>query len=160
MGMAARKRKVKFQYKAVPGSRVSDADARVVGPELERIGRANGDLTPEELASSPLHKFFEWSDRRAAQKYRLEQARHLIRSVQIKIVGERTPVEVRAFVKVERATANGYMPTVKAFSRADYRAQVLTRALEELNVWQQRYAALQELAGVFTEIDKLKRKLA
>lgn len=47
-----------------------------------------GRITPDMILadarrkSSPLHKFFEWSDQKAARKWRLEQARTLIEKVE------------------------------------------------------------------------------
>lgn len=55
--------------------------------KLEKAGR----LTPAEVVDaarnpkSPLHAYFEWDNDRAADAYRLGQARQLIRSVKITI---------------------------------------------------------------------------
>lgn len=55
--------------------------------QLERDG--GGRLTPEAVVEdakdekSPLHRHFEWDDSEAARKYRLGQARDLIRRVKI-----------------------------------------------------------------------------
>lgn len=54
---------------------------------LERSGR----LTPGDVVEagrdpeSPLHPMFEWDDGKAAERWRLEQARSLIRSVTIRV---------------------------------------------------------------------------
>lgn len=57
--------------------------------KLEELAkRANGDLKPSAVLAearkktSVLHRMFEWDDTRAAEKYRLFQARELIASVQ------------------------------------------------------------------------------
>lgn len=69
---------------------------------LERSGK----LTPEQVVdaardeASPLHVYFEWRDDKAADAYRIEQARSLIRSVTVRVetTDDRlisTPVYVR-----------------------------------------------------------------
>lgn len=52
---------------------------------LERDGRLTPDDVVEEASSpkSPLHQFFEWDNTVAAYKYRLEQARELIKTVTV-----------------------------------------------------------------------------
>ena len=59
--------------------------------ELQRL-EENGKLDPKEVVDaardtiSPLHDYFEWDDDKAADAYRLEQARTLIRRVKIVVV--------------------------------------------------------------------------
>ena len=58
---------------------------QAVQAELQRIAATHGGLRPSDvveaarLKESPLHKEFEWSDSKAAHKFRLMQARTLIR---------------------------------------------------------------------------------
>src|SRR5262245_36521457 len=63
--------------------------------ELSRIEDKRGRLTPEAVVAyakshpqSALNSWFTWDDRRAAQAYRLDQARELIRSVYVTIQTE------------------------------------------------------------------------
>ena len=65
-------------------------DAQVAGEELARISDSQGgELTPAAVVeaatpeASPLHPAFTWDDSQAAVEYRLQQARHLIRSIEI-----------------------------------------------------------------------------
>jgi hypothetical protein len=71
---------------------------RLVLEALREIADANaGDLTADAVVEaarpkdSPLHGFFEWDNRQAADSYRLTQARTLIRKVRIE-VGTLTPI--------------------------------------------------------------------
>src|SRR5690348_5499317 len=63
------------------------ADPQKIGEELEKLSGDAGELTPDvvvEAARNPrnvLHKHFEWDDQKAAEAFRLDQARCLIRSV-------------------------------------------------------------------------------
>ena len=57
--------------------------------ELQKLYDENHRLTPAIVLAeakdpdSPLHPLFEWSDHEAAEKWRLQQARQLIRSVRV-----------------------------------------------------------------------------
>ena len=130
--------------------------------EIEKQG--GGVLHPEtvvEYASDPktaLHSAFEWNDTEAARKYRIEQARKLIR-----VVCEYEPhtgQEVRAFVAIhaERYDDGGYrhMPTL--LTTKDGRQSVLETALWELDAFERKYKGLKELADVFAAIRKTRKR--
>jgi hypothetical protein len=75
--------------------------------ELEDVRKSYGALTPRNVvdaarcSSHPLHSRFEWDDGVAADKYRLVQARELIRSVKCTFVSPSSgPSEVRVFHSV------------------------------------------------------------
>lgn len=65
------------------------ADADTVAAELTRIHEQHGNITPGIVLSeatdpsAPLHPCFDWNDASAADKYRIQQARHLIRAVHV-----------------------------------------------------------------------------
>ena len=78
-------------------------------------------LTPQTVVDearpvdSPLHPYFEWDDNVAAHHWRLEQARHLIKSVKWRYAepseaGE-TPKTVRAFCSVLTDEGHHFVPT-------------------------------------------------
>lgn len=130
--------------------------------QLDKLHIAHEYLSPEivlEAArskSSPLHCCFDWSDSSAAEKWRLHQARNVIRSVEI--VYESGPVRAYQNVTVEYSddsTQLEYRDTEQLMSDPDDRAQVLECALIELRRFRAKYAALNELAKVFEELDKL-----
>lgn len=136
-------------------------DPQVAGEELEKIRiRQNGRLESEDVVSaarpadSPLHPAFEWNDKKAAEKWRLEQAGHLIRSIVVTLddTGDREPV--RAFVSVKRDEDRSYTSVQHALADAELRAQVVAAALAELDAWRKRHAELVELARIFTAIDE------
>jgi len=109
-------------------------NAQEVGNRLDDLSTA-GHITPAKVLqdaadeSSPLHRYFEWDNKQAAQRYRLDQARHLIRAVQIKITeDEITPRFVH--VKVDRNSS--YVKTEVAISNPDYWDSVKTDVLLEI----------------------------
>jgi hypothetical protein len=76
----------RYQYRSID----LPVPADVAGPELERIWSKHGKrLEPAHVveaarpAKAPLHPSFNWDDKSAAKQFRLQQARQLIRSIQI-----------------------------------------------------------------------------
>ncbi len=74
-----------------------------------------GMLRPEDVVAhardpkSPLHRYFTWDNREAAEQWRIEEARKLIRSVTLTIEAKE-PFSVRAFVSLatDRQQGAGY----------------------------------------------------
>jgi hypothetical protein len=71
-------------YFAARGSRFTDKDAKIIGPALENLN-AEGKGTAADIVDAarpddaPLHRYFEWDDGVAAERYRETQARHMAR---------------------------------------------------------------------------------
>lgn len=125
---------------------------------LQRKG--GGILHPADVVEaarppeSPLHGEFEWDDSVAAEKWRIEQAREMIR---VTVVYEpRNEREIKAFVVLERDRVEGggyrYVPALLRTTTG--RDDLLSVALSELRTFQQKYRHLSELAGVFAEIEE------
>jgi Arc/MetJ family transcription regulator len=122
---------------------------------LAVIRRSSGSLTPAAVVGAaahpthPLHHRFEWDDTEAANKYRLEQARSLIRSVQI-IVEKETArgvkqVRVRGIANVVKDEVRQYVPVSEVKTDADLSQQVLESIRRDLGVVKRKYAAYSEL---------------
>lgn len=133
--------------------------ADVVGEEFERIEKANGELTKENVLDSardedsPLHSFFEWNDSIAAEKYRLRQAQNLIHMV---ITVHDNGTETRSYVNTNAGHEKSrYINFKDAMANDEYREAVLANAKNEAKTFRNKYATLKELAAVFAEIDKL-----
>jgi len=129
--------------------------------ELDRIQREHGGvLYPKDVISaakprnSPLHGEFEWDDTVAAERWRMEQARHLIR-VFVNVI-EEGHSETRVYVALssDRSGGGGYRATVNVLSNKGLREVMLSDALEDMRRFRTKYLALKELASVFAEMDK------
>ena len=142
------------------GARVA-LDAQVTGTILERVRVTNnGRLAPRDVLaeatpkSSPLHPYFEWNNGKAANKYRIEQAKYLIRSIDAVTV-ERAPAPpIRAFVSVVRGEDRSYTSTAHALSDPELREQVLHAAWREFDALRAKHRELSEFAAVFGAIDQ------
>jgi len=137
-------------------------DAQVAGEELERIRiRHNGRLESKSVVDAarpkdaPLHPAFEWNDKKAAENWRLEQASHMIRHIDVVIENGSEDVKpIRAFVSVKRDEDRSYTSVQHALSDAELRAQVVAQAWAELEAWRKRHAELVEFAAVFATMDQ------
>lgn len=148
-----------YQWK--PEARVK-VDAQIAGEELERIRTwDNGRLDPKNVVEAsrdpgaPLHPAFEWDDAVAAQGFRIEQAKYMIRSIVVAPAAEPDDTKpIRAFVSVVRDEDRSYTSVSHAMAEPELRRQVLLQALRELEAWRSRYAELVELATVFAAIEE------
>lgn len=78
-----------------PGTVVSALEDIANSDKSKRL-TAEKVLDASRPAKAPLHPAFEWNDEKAAENYRIHQARNVIRSVQVvnTQTGEKTPVWV------------------------------------------------------------------
>lgn len=143
-------------YKFAAGSRLS-GDANAVGAELNNIKQKYGELNPSNIvevarkASSILHRYFDWDDKTAAEKYRLQQARLLVCSVvTIEMDGDEiTPV--RSFVSID----NNYESLEVVMSDAAMRAQALNDVKSAINSLKAKLSSFEEFADVLAALDKV-----
>lgn len=131
------------------------ANAQTVAEEIMAIG---DDATPQEIVakarddSTELHKCFEWDDDLAAEKYRLIQAREIVRHLVIKEdeVPKDRP-EVRFFFKPNKD--EGYKPTKVVVRKEDEYQRLLAQAWAELQAFKQKYSCLVELKEILELIN-------
>lgn len=134
--------------------------------ELETIRQqAGGLLRAEDVVryaedeSTALHSCFTWDDGEAAHRYRLWEARTIIR-VCVKTAPRKEIAPMRVFVSMEsdRATpGGGYRAMVEVLSDEQRRAQLLEQATKEFERWEARYRHLTELAQVFAAMDTVRQ---
>jgi hypothetical protein len=149
-----------YQWK--PGGHFGKVTAQATGERLECLRETHGTLTAELVvddARNPkavLHPAFEWRDEVAAEEFRKEQARSLIRSVVVvpNDASEDTPL-VRAFVVVGDVGDLSYTSMHVAMADETMRQQIVARALRELRQFQAKYSELTELAEVFAAANKI-----
>jgi len=151
-------------YKAARGSRLTDDQAQKYGDHISKtFSNGHLEVTPEEVvedarsSTAPTHEFFEWDDSAAAEQYRLEQARYMIRSIFV-VVEEQTFVkETRAFVHVtiqepEQEPRKVYTTVQHALTEEDLRKQTIEYALNQLDNWRKRWNEYTELADVLNAV--------
>lgn len=135
---------------------------------LRNIAKAHdGFLRAEDVVeaartdASPLHSYFTWEDTEAAQHWRLFEAQRLIRVVVAVIPGiTKDPVRVFMSLKSDRTPIGGYRTSVEILSNAQMREQMVREALDDMQMFRERYRMLRELADVFASMRKAAKKLA
>ena len=143
--------KVKYGWKRNnPG-----VDAKKAANYLRKLETKYGNLTPELIVkeskkkNSVLHRCFEWNDKKAAVKYRLDQARYILRSITIEV----EEIEVRAFANVIIEDEGVYVSMQTAKSNKDLKKQVIKKAYKELIDWKERYEHIKEFMSIRKAID-------
>lgn len=142
-------------YKFKPGSRLK-SDPQTAGEICAELA-ANDNLTAKALVDmsrppdAPLHGDFEWNDTVAAERYREDQARYIIRCI-IKVEEEQTPV--RAFFNIDRSEPE-YKRIDVILKSEDDTAKLLKTAMLELQAIRKKYCHLKQLAPVFNAIDQM-----
>jgi len=132
--------------------------------ELELIRKNHrGLLQPRhvvEFAKDPntaLHHRFEWDNTHAADLYRLEQARHIVRVYVEMIPGTSQPVRAFVSLKRDRAAGRGYRAMVNVLASDALREQLLEEARDDMEVFVAKYEVLKEVAGVVRAMKKHKK---
>lgn len=133
-------------------------DAETAGKELERIKKKRG-LTAEAVVDesrnpkAKLHNEFEWDDVVAAEKYRVQQARIIIADIIVEADSPMGSTVTRGFVKLSHDEE--YERVQDVLMDVEKTDRLLDKAKTELRWFRDKYSTLKELAGVFSEIDKL-----
>lgn len=138
--------------------------AEKVYEELEQIRKVDGDITPHAVVEkakksrSVMHKHFEWDDSLAGEKYRMEQARKLVRSIEI--IHIKAPnIPAKAYSVVTKPSREPgpprkvYQSTEEALQDPVHRDEILGNAIRDALSYRRKYASLQELSKVFTALD-------
>ncbi len=142
---------------------ISDNDAEVIGRFLytrfpDGKFTAKEVLAEAESPKSPIHRYFEWDDTKAAKLYRLGQARKMIRC--LVVVVEQTETPAFHHVLVDDEPQSVYMSTKQARATPGIWDQILERALQEAISWKRRYKNLKELSPVVKAIEDLEKRVS
>ena len=110
--------------------------------------------------NTALHNRFEWDDTEAAEKYRVWQARMIIR-MELVVIPETGKKDkyVRSFVSLvsdrKAEQDKGYRFMVDVLSDTDLRGRLLEEARKDMLIFRRKYSQLTELAKVFAAIDEV-----
>ena len=132
----------------------------IINNSLKAMIEAKGKVTPQmivdeaENAKSPLHKFFEWDNSAAAQKYRLMQATNMILSSKfVCMLGEKKPGSpivdgkghmVRKLLPAYDG-AHGFKDRVEVLDDKEARKSIIDRKIAVLRSWCESVVDILEL---------------
>lgn len=136
------------EYYAVSGSLFSNKDAKVIGPVLHQMSQERG-VTARDVVdhaaspNSPLHPYFEWNDKLAADKYRLHYASKVIQSIRVRYIEDGEKKDARAF-QIKRTAA--YEKELRAYRSFEvlhgdtaFAASMIRQCLEDIQTWHRKY---------------------
>jgi len=152
-------------HNVIKGLREIDPEAVVSHiEELREVG--GGIVTPAqivEMARDPnalLHGCFTWDNGEAAESWRKQEARQILRAVRYYDAGKDIG---RAYEAVrlrtdDGAIRRGYMESKQAASDPDLRMQVLRQAMRQMIALRKRFQSFSELSGVWTQLEDVAQR--
>jgi hypothetical protein len=149
------------------GARVK-SDATTIFNAVE-AAKVNGDVDLQKLVDqsrpkdAPLHQEFTWVDKKAANQWRLHEARKLVQSIEV--IHPNTPptrawesvtIDVVASEPEEKPQRRQVFRSVNEIMADPVtRNDLLVQAIRDYQSLRKRYAGLQELAQVHAAIDSV-----
>ncbi len=148
-----------YQFRA--GYSLPGVTAQIVGDTLKKLEAEHNVVTPAAVVliarprNAPLHGCFEWDDGKAAEKFRLDQARLVIRSVEVVHIMENGKEERQlGYVSIaeNKPGSSAYMNTPDALKDERYSAKIIDDAKAQLLGWRRRYGHLTEMVKGFAAV--------
>lgn len=137
------------------------ADPDTVGTALDDIANKHGGrLKPDDVVEEarkprhPLHKHFEWDDNAAAEAYRINQARAIIRSVRI-VATDINEGTARAYHSIND-DGRAYRSVSEIQTSAMLQLSLHRAALRDLMAWENRYRSI---AGICNLVSVARERL-
>lgn len=148
-----------------------------VGLELEKIETANGRLDPKDVVEvardkkHPLHQFFDWNNKSAAEAWRVQQARDLIRRCKLTIVVNDVSIKIARYVRdpekqEDVPNETGYVSVKHVSGSEEDAGAILKYALETAAGHIRRYRHLaiafeldNEINSILTDIERVSKSL-
>lgn len=131
-----------------------------VGRYFEKLNDEYGEVNPEIIVEKAkdenniLHNCFEWDDTKAAHKYRIEQAKEIIRCLVIQTdKGEKTRAVVS--VSINCNEKRSYQPLRLVLNNDYAKSMLLEQAKRDAEIFIAKYRALSELSCVINEMEKV-----
>jgi len=159
------------RFKAAAGARFSDEQAERYGQRIARLEEQVGYITPQSVVddakhkNSPLHDYFDWDDIVAANSWRIEQAKYLLRHITYTKITDDKEEQIRGFFSItptkemQAETPKVYVSLSTILSDREKLDQVINEAYRELKGWVARYKQYSELSAVIQDIERhIKKK--
>lgn len=138
----------------------------MIEARLEQLLRLNQNrLTPDLVLedarnkNSPLHDIFEWNNAIAAQKYRLDQARELIRSVKVEVVTSERIISTVRYLRDPTVAGDeqGYVEATTLRSSRDLALEALHMEVGRLTAMVERVEGLASVLDLEVEFKAFKQ---
>ena len=136
------------------------ADAQKCADEIMEICEELESATPQQIlekardSNTELHKCFTWDDTEAAEKWRISEARAVVRNLKIieqKPDKQTEPTTIRVFYKTDNET--GYKPTKLSLKKPDEYKALVERCRSELLAIKQKFNSISEYEEIWELIN-------
>ena len=157
------------QYKAAKGALFGDEKAQLYGEAIADLIQKYGDITPEiyvsEAKSCVLKDTLTWNNKRAAEAYRLQQARNVINHINVVVMKNGEEVEYRAFhsttvivgeTETENKVVRIYQAT-ETILNSDQKHILLNQIIQKFVDLREKYKPYRELDPIFKAIDAVSK---
>jgi hypothetical protein len=151
---------IKYRFKEDEPLTIKAADKanpQKIGEALTKISASNGGhLVPSAVveaardAKNVLHRHFEWNDKTAAEKFRLDQARSLIRCIHVESDDTESGV-TRAFLSIREKSGISYRTVEDVLNSADLQSRLLAQAERDLISFETRYKNLSDICDLIRQ---------
>lgn len=155
--MSKKSQQIRFALRS--GTRIKGADADTVGKTLAEINNKHGLLTGQLVVDesrpdeAPLHGCFEWNDEVAGELYRVDQARKIIKGVQVITEEHPEPQAVYVHVPKDDIAEAAYHPVEVVVARPDMYAAALSQLVGKMKQAQEAVTLLKKAAEQSTDIE-------
>jgi hypothetical protein len=136
------------------------ADAQKCADEIMEICEELESATPQQIlekardSNTELHKCFTWDDTEAAEKWRISEARAIVRNLKIieqKSDKQSEPTTIRVFYKTDNES--GYKPTKLILKKPDEYKALVERCRSELLAIKQKFNSISEYEEIWELIN-------
>ena len=136
------------------------ADAQKYADEIMEICEELESATPQQIlekardSNTELHKCFTWDDTEAAEKWRISEARAIVRNLKIieqKSDKQSEPTTIRVFYKTDNES--GYKPTKLILKKPDEYKALVERCRSELLAIKQKFNSISEYEEIWELIN-------
>ena len=136
------------------------ADAQKSADEIMEICEELESATPQQIlekardGNTELHKCFTWDDTEAAEKWRITEARTVVRNlkiIEVKPDKEPEPTTIRVFYKTDNS--GGYKPTKLILKKPDEYKVLVERCRSELLAVKQKFQNISEFDEIWELIN-------
>ena len=130
---------------------------------LRSLERDNGRLLPDDVVTaatdpeSPLHSHFTWDDTEAAKRFRLSQARALIRTVKLEITVHDVPLNVVGYVRDPEMDSkhSGYRNVLALRSEEDNARAAIVDEMKRVANAVRRAKTIAAVLGFIEEVNQI-----
>jgi hypothetical protein len=132
-------------YFAAAGSGFTRDDAAIIGPQLVALAEdgpvdARTVVDVARSANSPLNRYFEWNDEKAADLYRVGQAGSMMKAIRVRTVEDGRPRVTAAYRLVPQPSTAKPQRTYNALhADSSFAAKMAVSAHDDLLAWRAKH---------------------